>query len=410
VSDESPASTEEQGIDWKGLGIAAGSVVVVAVAYAAGQQLLFLLAASTLISIVIWQACDPFAEAAQWIGTTWRLPGSVRGATLDAIASSMPELFSGIFFVLVAIRATATGEAAELAEASAEGYGATIATCAGSAIYNMILIPALVALVVSVRRKEKPVVDVEREVVVRDGLWFLGCEMVLLVFLYQNVMYWWMALILLALYAIYTRQLYRDARAHQRALDVHGNTDEDLPASAPILFNAVAVPLNKRNAWLVILITTIVAAIACYFLVELTHDAAAALKVPTFFVAVILAAAVSSVPDTLLSIGSAMRGDDSGAVSNAFGSNIFDICICLSVPLLVNAGLTGWQPVSMLQDGEPIPGLVGLRILLWLLTGITLAIIWHKQQLTRNKAILLCFLYLVFVAYAVLGSLGILKL
>ena len=69
--------------------------------------ILFLLSQATVISIIIWQACDPFADAAQWIGTTLRLPGSVRGATLDAIASSMPELLSGIFFVVLAISANA---------------------------------------------------------------------------------------------------------------------------------------------------------------------------------------------------------------------------------------------------------------------------------------------------------------
>jgi len=142
--------------------------------------------------------------------------------------------------------------------------------------------------------------------------------------------------------------------------------------------------------------------------VEVTNETADLLGVPTFFVAVILAAAASSVPDTLLSMGSAKRGDDSGAVSNAFGSNIFDICICLSIPLLVNSALNGWQPVAMLQDGKPIPGLVGLRVLLVALTVITLAVIWHNRQLTRGKAFFLCGLYLVFIGYAVLGSLGIL--
>ena len=102
-----------------------------------------------------------------------------------------------------------------------------------------------------------------------------------------------------------------------------------------------------------------------------------------------------------------MRGDDSGAVSNAFGSNIFDICICLSIPLLVNSWLTGWQPVSMLQNGEPVPGLVGLRILLVLLTVVTLAIMWHNRELTQRKAWILCGLYGVFICYAVMGSLGI---
>ena len=31
---------------------------------------------------------------------------------------------------------------------------------------------------------------------------------------------------------------------------------------------------------------------------------------------------------------------------------------------------------------------------------------WHNRQLTRNKAIVLCALYGVFIAYAVAGSFG----
>ena len=141
---------------------------------------------------------------------------------------------------------------------------------------------------------------------------------------------------------------------------------------------------------------------------EATYQTAQILEVPTFFVAVILAAAASSVPDTFLAIAAARRGDDSGAVSNAFGSNIFDICICLSIPLLVNSWLTGWNPVSLLQDGRPIPGLVGLRVLLVVLTVVNLAIMWHNRQITRTKAFVMCGLYVLFVVYAVIGSMGIL--
>ena len=111
-------------------------------------------------------------------------------------------------------------------------------------------------------------------------------------------------------------------------------------------------------------------------------------------------------PDTLLSIGAAIRGDDSGAVSNAFGSNIFDICICLTVPLFINSYLNGWGPVALTSGGEPISGLVDLRILLCGLTVITLLIMWHRRQLNLLKSIILCLLYLVFLAYAIAGSLG----
>jgi len=435
-----------------GLLVAVAAGVLTSVFWLLSWQLAFLLTSVVVISIVIWQACDPFAESAQWIGTRFHLPGSVRGATLDAIASSMPELFSGIFFVVVAISAAQSDTAVTLEEAGAEGYGSTIATCAGSAIYNMILIPAVVALVIAAYRKERPTVDVEVEVLARDGVWFLVCEFALLLFLFQNEMHWWMAIVFIAMYAIYIGQLCRDAKLYRRRLhavrlvfdkngvdtpledvigqldvrgitaalvekvrqglragdDVENEDDEETPEAADAVFGFVEIPMNMVTCWLTISVSTLVAAGACYFLVEVTRSTAAVLHVPTFFIAVILAAAASSVPDTFLSIGAAMRGDDSGAVSNAFGSNIFDICICLSIPLLVNSFLVGWGPVNLTQDGEPIAGLVGLRILLFVLTGLTLAIMWHNRQLTYRKAIVLCALYSAFIAYAVLGSLGIL--
>jgi cation:H+ antiporter len=367
----------------------------------------FQLSQVCLISIIIWQACDPFADAAQWIGQTFRVPGSVRGATLDAVASSMPELFSGIFFVVVAT--AAADSAAAVQEAGGEGYGATLATCAGSAIYNMILIPAFCALVISFSRKSRPTIEVESKVISRDGMWFVGCEFVFIAFLWQSTMQWWMALVFIGIYGLYIFKLYLDARAFRRAGqrdDEDGDEDGGQPETARILFAMFQVPLNHYTAWGVILMSTLVTGVACYWLVSVTRATAEQLDIPVFFVAVILAAAASSVPDTFLSIGAATRGDDSGAVSNAFGSNIFDICICMAIPLLVNSYLNGWQPVRLMHDGKPIAGLVGIRILLCVLTLVTLLIMWHKHQLTRTKALVLCALYALFVAYAVAGSLG----
>lgn len=411
-----------------------------------------LLAEVALISVVIWQACDPFADAAQWIGTTFRLPGSVRGATLDAVASSMPELFTGIFFVVLAVTAAGEGEQALIA-AGAEGFGSTIATIAGSAVYNMILIPAFCALVVSIYRPSRPTIDVEDEVISRDGMWFVFCLILLIVFLSDEEMSWWMGVVFLALYLLYIFNLYRDAKRYRakmarlsthfeahghdvavesvmetlgaegvrvsRALVIHAqemmvsakaiedDEEDNPPETAGVFFSYFDVPLSHLSAWTVIAIATLVAAAACYFLAVTTIGTAKLLGVEPFFVAVILAAAASSVPDTFIAIGAARRGDDSGAVSNAFGSNIFDICVCISIPLFVNSYLNGWQPVSLMDGGKPMAGLVVLRFMLLVLTVATLAIMWHKRQLTRGKAIVLCGLYLIFIAYAVLGSLGL---
>ncbi len=400
------------------------------------------------VSIVIWQACDPFADAAQWFGERWKLPGSVRGATLDAVASSLPELFTGLFFVVLAMKDS--GGHAE--SAGTEGLGATIATCAGSAVYNMMLIPALCGIVIAKTRLEKPVIEVEARVISRDGLWFLGCELVLIVFLFQPKMNWEMGLVLLLMYFMYICTLILDAKRYRRARQAvatkfadqrlpttdelvsalreagipptlalidqvrrelsaeHEDVEDEPHDTAAVLFGLIQVRLRPVVGYAILAICTAVAAGACYWLVEVTRSTAETLNVPLFFVAVIVAAAASSVPDTFLSIAAARRGDDDGAVSNAFGSNIFDICVCLSIPLLVNIWLNDGQPVSLVEDGKPMRGIYGLQILLCASTVITLLIMWRDLRLTLTKSWVLVGLYAVFVAYAVLGSLGILDL
>lgn len=400
-----------------------------------------LLLQTVLVSLVIWQACDPFADAAQYIGHVLKLPGSVRGATLDAVASSMPELFTGIFFVLlVAFSADSSQLDSATAEMTGEGFKATIATCAGSAVYNMILIPAICAIFISYYRKSRPTIDVEHRVITRDGLWFVAMEVMLITFLVQQNIYWWMGVIFLLSYVAYVMVLYFDARRFQSKMKLvedaivggktateaieelrgqgHtisrdlerrfeiGEEDEDEneePDTAGVFYGMFDVKLNMLTAWIIIFISTIVAASACYWLVEITTETANKLEIPIFFVAVILAAAASSVPDTFLSIGSAKSGDDDGAVSNAFGSNIFDISICISIPLLVASYMNGWEPIVIEQSTS----IVGLQIMLAVLTVVTLGTIWHKLQLTRGKAFFLCGLYGLFILYAVLGSTGL---
>jgi cation:H+ antiporter len=402
-------------------------------------QLAFAFFQVSTVSIVIWQACDPFADAAQYLGEQWRIPGSVRGATLDAVASSLPELFTGLFFVLLVVLSDQPVE-------PGDGFGATIATCAGSAVYNMILIPAFCGIAIAFSRKRRPYIQVDKQVIFRDGLWFLICELVLVAFLFQSTMGWPAVVTLLSLYVVYLVWLGLDARKHRRLRElvvqklapddtlseltdesiaatfkeagIHANDslidnvrreivadDGDHEEEAEFCFGLFSLPLTITSAGVIIVASTLVTAAACYWLVNITESLAVILNIPVFFVAVIVAAAASSVPDTFLSIASAKRGDDDGAVSNAFGSNIFDICICLSVPLIAALMLNAGEPISLAVDGKPMPGLFGLQILMVCLTTITLAVLLHRMQLTLAKSIFLVFLYTFFIGYAVVGSL-----
>ncbi len=369
-------------------------------------EIAFVITAASALSIIIWQACDPFADAAQWVGCKAHLPTSVRGATLDAIASSMPELFTGLFFVIVAL--SGDKDSIDRLRESAEGYGSTIATCAGSSIYNMILIPAFCAIAISYWRKSKPFIEVTSKVVHRDGGWVIFTQFGLLVFLFQPNLTWWMGVVAILAYAIYVFVLYIDTLRFRQQLSSGKISLEEPNKTAALFFGAIDVTLNTWTAAAVLAASTLVAAGACWVLVELTNESANFLGIPPFFVAVILTAAVSSIPDTFVSLGSARRGDDAGAISNVFGSNIFDICIGMSIPLLVCSYLNDWQPIQLIDENDQtLRGVVGLRVILFALTSAAMFLLWRYNRVTRRMGWFFGFLYLVFVLYAIFGALGI---
>ena len=76
-------------------------------------------------SYAIHLAACSFDEAADYVGRN--LPPGVKGATLNAIASSLPEVFT-TFFLLFYLKDTV-------------GFASGLATCAGSAMFNMTIIP-----------------------------------------------------------------------------------------------------------------------------------------------------------------------------------------------------------------------------------------------------------------------------
>lgn len=334
-------------------------------------------------SIVIGFACDPFAEAAQWLGRKLHVPGSIRGATLDAVASSMPELFVGVFFV-----------------AEFQDFGASVATCAGSAMYNMVLIPAACAIAISLGANGRSALKVSRDVIVRDGIWFVVAEIFLVYCLFAKRVEVWSAIVLLVLYASYLVHLWRHASTHRRekkravaAGDVLD--DDDMPTHVRVLGGILQLKLNWTTCIAVLLLSTAIVGSVSHSLVVACEAVSEALSVPSFLIAVIVVAAASSVPDTLLSIGAARRGDDSGAVSNAFGSNTFDVTVCLSIPVLIHAVQFGGE-LTLEHDA----GVAPLGLVLVALSILTLLIMRWRYSIGRGKAVVLFLIYLVFVVFA----------
>ena len=53
-----------------------------------------------VLSYVIWLGSESFERASSYLGRN--MSNGVRGATINAIGSSMPELFTAIFFLSIA--------------------------------------------------------------------------------------------------------------------------------------------------------------------------------------------------------------------------------------------------------------------------------------------------------------------
>ncbi|MCG8476762.1 MAG: hypothetical protein MI784_14950, partial [Cytophagales bacterium] len=137
--------------------------------------------------LVIWKSSDGFETASDYLGDKLGMDGGVKGATINAIGSSLPELFTTFFFLVVLKKA--------------EGFAGGIGTTAGSAVFNAMIIPAAVILSVAFSMNKKVVVD--SRVILRDGLFLIFAEFVLIIFLNDKAMGWKHGVLLMGVYMLY---------------------------------------------------------------------------------------------------------------------------------------------------------------------------------------------------------------
>lgn len=388
-----------------------------------------------LTCLAIWRACDGFETASEYIGKD--LSEGVRGGTINAISSSLPELFTTLIALFVLD--------------NTDGFSIGIGTTAGSALFNGMIIPAACiftvvgTVVVGVRVTS---VNVSTKVLLRDGLSLIFCEAVLIVLINGNMLHWWQGLVLMGLYVAYLAYMLTSMNAVDSDNEENEQEDEEeeedevrgLVGSAFYwLSGGPALDLerifirekqqeqiknNTWNGWPLLICSSTVIGVACFVLVKAcewlgtgpgneTHASYSlfgytfeGFGIPTMFVAVIFASMATSVPDTVISIRDAKDGDYDDAVANALGSNIFDICFALGFPLFVYTLLNGsisLSPDVAAQSAE-------LRFLLLCLTIVGFVIYMFGKrrvsangtpyvEMKRGKAALLTALYVIFAAY-----------
>ncbi len=362
----------------------------------------------TICCVVIWRAGDGFMTASEYIGRN--LSDGVRGATINAVASSMPEVFTSLFFLFIM--------------KDAEGFSGGIGTTAGSAIFNSMVIPAVSVLAV-IGIGLTATVKVSQKVMLRDGLSLLIAELIFIILVSGSELDWYHGFLLMAVYVVYIIYMFwsMDKKDREELLNESHVSEEDFEdvgaKQKPFLLGLITLDLervfigkdkiNNKNAWFLLVSATLSIAAVCYLLVlacewvgEETYTVPYlgtfdGLGIPVMFVALILASAASSFPDTIISIKDAQRGQYDDAISNALGSNIFDICFALGFPLMIFTLIYG--PIHMPPEMVDLSS--ELRFLLWLLTALVLLIFIIGNKIGKLKAVILLGMYLLFVLYVV---------
>jgi len=338
--------------------------------------------------LIIWRACDGFEAATSYIGRN--LSDGVKGATLNAIGSSLPELLAA--------------STALILYANKDGFAFGIGTTAGSAMFNSAVIPSLViATVITIGLTTA--VTVSKKIIFRDGICLLFAELGLIYTLTASELTWIHGAQLLFMYLTYIVILFGSMSSNDVDEDYEDEIEEpgywlkDLLTLNLRAFILGSNKLTDGRAWWLLFVATCVIATACHLLVESCYIMGEALQINTYFVAVILAAAATSVPDTIISMKDAKNGEYDDAVANALGSNIFDICVGIGLPLFVYCLMTG-ETISLATSDSG--NVAELRVLLMVITVVIFGVLFlFSDSLTRIHAVLIFSLYVSFVVYII---------
>jgi cation:H+ antiporter len=327
------------------------------------QSLLVPLALAAVAVGVIWKGSEYFEGAARKLSKYYGLPIAVHGVIVAAVGSSFPEVSS------VVISTVVHGE-------FSLGVGAIV----GSAIFNLLVIPAASALA-------SENLETTRDIVHKDAQFYIISVLVLFLTFALGATYVpggtneaailtpALAVLPLVTYGVYVFLQYQDTRDH----------------------DAVARPdisVRREGARLAVALALVAVG------VEGAVSAALALGeffgTPPFLWGLTVIAAATSLPDAFVSVRAAKADDSVTSLTNVLGSNTFNLLVAIPVGVL----LSGTATVDFVVAVPMLGFLAFVTIVFVVLTRTHL-------ELTTPEAYALLALYALFLGWMILESVGV---
>jgi K+-dependent Na+/Ca+ exchanger-like protein len=257
-----------------------------------------------------------FIPSLDQIGHRLKMSDDASGATLMAAGSSAPELFISIIALIY----------------GGDNFEIGVGTIVGSALFNLLVIIGAVSFVRSSRVAWQPML--------RDILFYaISIGMLYWAFNSGIISIWHVALFI-GVYILYVFAVLNWKRLfHYERVVIEEDDDDDDPAwkkyLKPLDYVLQKIFPSSKHYYLNFFISIILIALLSWVLVESAVVISESIGIPKYIIALTILAFGTSVPDMMSSIIVAKQGRGGMAISNALGSNIFDILIGLGLPWLV---------------------------------------------------------------------------
>lgn len=314
----------------------------------------------------IWVGSGWLETAAEQLSTYYGLPAVIQGSVVVALGSSFPELASVIFTALAGVFDM--------------GVGAIV----GSAIFNILVIPAIAGLAT-----DDPM-ESSRTVVYKEAQFYMVAVSALVVTFALAVIYYPvpggealtgritrpLALIPLLLYVLYLFIQWQDVSDHES--------------------EAATGNIDVVRQWGTLAVGLIVILVTVEQLVGAVEGLIHTFGIPEFLAGVTIIAAATSLPDTLVSVRAARAGKDITSLGNVLGSNTFDLLVAIPLGVLI----VGSAPVNF-AVAIPMMGVLTVA------TILLFAVLRTDLSMSGREAYALLATYVVFVAWIITETVGI---
>jgi cation:H+ antiporter len=340
-------------------------------------ELLMYLAIIVACSWIVWKGGSLLEESSEKLAEYYELPPLVQGTIIAAIGSSFPEL------------------AATVLSTSIHGkFDLGVSAIVGSAIFNILVIPGISGVIV----KKMPT---DIMLIYKDAQYYIISVCILMIAFTLAVIYFptvevgfeayqtgvmtrWIAIIPIAFYGLYLfiqSMETRDFRRNLERKEILGVEKDKIK---------VGKEWFKLTISLVLIIGSVEGLVSgAIFLGEFFN-------VPDFIWGVTIVAGATSIPDAVVSIKIARKFQGSVSLGNVLGSNIFDLLVAVPVGVLI----AGTAVVNFTVAAP-------LMLFLGLITIVLFIFLRTNLHLLRWEGIVLLALYLLFVIWMVLETLGV---